>query len=583
MFQLPENFNFNHFEEGEKSKLINRIKKNIQDVLGDEELSKHIRGRNYSLQKEIILKTLIHEFNGSDAKIKLKITSVINIGFLSCSGTVPRLQDKTFLSFIVEKLLSSEEYYDYGLMSIFFLLDDYSEYDTNLLLDQIKEDKKDFIYNSILRGLTKKIQIKIPNNILNEIKENAKKTLNIRENLRYRNLFSKIFNDNKEILNTYFEPIIHSVNRNINRLFADQDVLTLVKPIYVNLYSTELPIFKKIDVYLNKNLDNPNYLPQIIDFVSHFKAEHWSHPFYKNYYKKYFSLAYKFKENGDIRSIGLIFEAFNYSGIIDFKEGKMIDEDFFIKLLKDLKFEYRSGKSQSLNAKYQFIESYLGLRPKPKLIRPKLQNNVNSSTLKKKSVNEFRSDFKECDFEINSQLRDLKFFEMSLSPNTQVWLEIINEFLTILHSCYDYPDYFRTPAQKWKSEPKDMSPWVSTVLLRKFKERLKDKSGVSGGDSDHWIDEIPIEDKLLKSEENLNHENILEEKYNKHKGQIFREAGKSGFGILCIADIRGKIKSNKIAAFPLKKCFQVFYENDIWVAVFLLQAFTETPSKVKSK
>jgi hypothetical protein len=111
---------------------------------------------------------------------------------------------------------------------------------------------------------------------------------------------------------------------------------------------------------------------------------------------------------------------------------------------------------------------------------------------------------------------------------------------------------------------------------------LKDKSGVSGGDSDHWIDEIPIEDKLLKTEENLDHKNILEEIYNKHKGQIFREAGKSGFGILCIADIRGKIKNNTIAAFPLKKCFHVYYENNIWVAVFLLQAFTGTPSKVKS-
>lgn len=68
---------------------------------------------------------------------------------------------------------------------------------------------------------------------------------------------------------------------------------------------------------------------------------------------------------------------------------------------------------------------------------------------------------------------------------------------------------------------------------------------------------------------------------NFKRRQIFREAGKSGFGILCIADIRGKIKNNIIAAFPLKKCFHVYYENSIWVAVFLLQAFTETPSKVK--
>lgn len=126
-----------------------------------------------------------------------------------------------------------------------------------------------------------------------------------------------------------------------------------------------------------------------------------------------------------------------------------------------------------------------------------------------------------------------------------------------------------------------MSPWLSRILLHRFRTRLKDKSGVSGGNSDHWIDEIPIEDKLLKTEENLDNQNILEEKYNKHKDQIIREAGKSGFGILCIADIRKEIKNNIVVAFPLKKCFHIYYKNNIWIAVFLFQAFTKTPSKVK--
>ena len=136
---MPENINFNRFAERKKSMLIRRTKQNIQNLLGDEMLSKHIKERKYSLQKEIILKTLIQEFNGSDAKVKPKIINAINIGFLSCSGTVPRLQDKTFLSFIIEKLLASEEYYDYGLISLSFLLDGYSEFDTNLLLNQIDQ------------------------------------------------------------------------------------------------------------------------------------------------------------------------------------------------------------------------------------------------------------------------------------------------------------------------------------------------------------------------------------------------------------------------------------------------------------
>jgi len=294
------------------------------------------------------------------------------------------------------------------------------------------------------------------------------------------------------------------------------------------------------------------------------------------FYKQYFNLIYKFKEKDDIHSIGIILDTFNYSSIIDFNKGMIFDEKFFSKILKDLEFEYRTNKSKLLNAKYQFIESYLGLRPKP-------QEFKRPSSLRAKKVEKFNSRFKECDFEINRQFRELKFFDQELTPNSKIWLEIIDEFFILLHSCYDYPYNFRTPAQKWKSEPKDMSPWLSTVLLPRFRSRLKDKSGVSGGDSDHWIDEISIEDKLLKTEENLDQKNILEEKYNKHKDQVIREAGKSGFGILCIADIRRDIKNNSVAAFPLKKCFHIYYENNIWIAVFLFQAFTKTPSKVKSK
>ena len=72
----------------------------------------------------------------------------------------------------------------------------------------------------------------------------------------------------------------------------------------------------------------------------------------------------------------------------------------------------------------------------------------------------------------------------------------------------------------------------------------------------------------------------IEEKYQKHKKQILREGGSSGCIILILADIREEIKSNKYHAKIPKKCFKIFFENDIWIAVFLFQAFTKTPSKV---
>ena len=574
---MPDKIVFNSFAEGEKSRLIKEIKENFQSILENEKLSKYIRDKSYSVQKELILKTLIQEFKCSDDKIKQDLIRAINIGFLSCSsGIIPRSQDKIFLKFIAENLLSSEIYHDYGIISLIFLLNDYSEYNTNLLLNQLEEDKRNLIYDSILRGLKDKVEIIAPDNFINEILANIKKTFSKTELVHYRGLFSKVFDNNKELLKNYLDSIIHFIEQNIYRIFIDQDVLTLVKPLYINFYTDEIIIFDKMDDYLQKNLDNPDYIMSIIDFISYFKTEHWPHPFYKKFYKQYFNLVYKFKERDDIHSIGIILNAFDYSSIINFNNGKFFDEEFFLKLLKDIEFEYRTNKSEILNAKYQFIESYLGLRPKSHEIKK-------ISPLRTEKLKEFKSGFDECDFEINRQFKELKFFEMEITPNSKIWFEIIDEFFLLLHKCYDYPYYFRDPAQRWKIEPKDMSPWLSSVLLHRFRSRLKDKAGVSGGDSDHWIDEIPIEDKLLKTEEGLNQNNILEEKYKKHKDQVIREAGKSGFGVLCIADIRKEIKNNSIAAFPLTKCFHIYYENNIWIAVFLIQAFTRTPSKVKSK
>lgn len=124
-----------------------------------------------------------------------------------------------------------------------------------------------------------------------------------------------------------------------------------------------------------------------------------------------------------------------------------------------------------------------------------------------------------------------------------------------------------------------MNPWMGSKLENLFQDRHKDHASVAGGDSDHWIDEIPIEDKLLRSDENLKNDNIIEEKFNKHKKQILKEAGKSSFGVLVIADIRKEVKNESINPQSLKKCFQVFYENYIWIIAFILQAFTKTPSK----
>ncbi len=52
----------------------------------------------------------------------------------------------------------------------------------------------------------------------------------------------------------------------------------------------------------------------------------------------------------------------------------------------------------------------------------------------------------------------------------------------------------------------------------------------------------------------------------------------TGYGILNIVDVRESIKSNIIYASLIPKVFKIFYENNCWIAVFIFQAFTKTPS-----
>ena len=93
-----------------------------------------------------------------------------------------------------------------------------------------------------------------------------------------------------------------------------------------------------------------------------------------------------------------------------------------------------------------------------------------------------------------------KGFWKLFNPNSTdsiTWLELIGYFGKLLHISYDIEGLLRMPAQIWTHEVRDMQPWVSEELMRGFTSRLKDGVSVSGGHSDHWIDDIPIEDKLL--------------------------------------------------------------------------------------
>lgn len=161
-----------------------------------------------------------------------------------------------------------------------------------------------------------------------------------------------------------------------------------------------------------------------------------------------------------------------------------------------------------------------------------------------------------------------------------MWLRIIGKLFGLLRASAKDKGVLRERAQSWKSEEKDMSPWTNQWLEERFGKKHTIKPQISDGHSDHFIDNIALEDKLIRTNENLNNVNLIEEKYKKEKRQVKREGVMSGFQILLIVDIRTEVKEGKLDAIRIPKCFKIFYEEGYWTAAFLFQVFTKTPSNL---
>lgn len=190
--------------------------------------------------------------------------------------------------------------------------------------------------------------------------------------------------------------------------------------------------------------------------------------------------------------------------------------------------------------------------------------------------------YPDCYFQLKKQLDELNFRDIcvTLSPSGELWLKIIGKLFGLLRASAKDKRVLRERAQSWKSEEKDMSPWTNQWLEERFGKKHTIKPQISDGHSDHFIDNIALEDKLIRTNENLNNVNLIEEKYKKEKRQVKREGVMSGFQILLIVDIRTEVKEGKLDAIRIPECFKIFYEEGYWTAAFLFQVFTKTPSKL---
>ncbi len=194
-------------------------------------------------------------------------------------------------------------------------------------------------------------------------------------------------------------------------------------------------------------------------------------------------------------------------------------------------------------------------------------------------ANFFNTKDKDLDFVIISQLEKGGFSTESLIPSAYDWFDAVNFFGNLLHQAYDNERVFRAEALTWKYEVEDMQPWVQKQMNREL-ENAHHGTAVSGsGHADHWVDKVPVESKLLKDSSDLEFGKLLSKKIRECEGQLKREAGKSSFAVLLIADCRKEIKISNLNQSPLPDCIRIHKSEGYWIAVFVFQAFSGPPTR----
>lgn len=183
---------------------------------------------------------------------------------------------------------------------------------------------------------------------------------------------------------------------------------------------------------------------------------------------------------------------------------------------------------------------------------------------------------------IKSKLKKLNFnikTDKFSKEDIKDWFKILSFLGNALHISFDNPKYFRDIAKRWKDEVTDFQPWIQEKLMEKFGQNHVKNASVSGGHSDFKVFEIRIEVKLYKESDMKNVNGVKNDLWKKHKSQIIRESAHSGLGILLIADIRKEIINNEIDASQLGLCVDIEEDEGTFIAIFIFQAFSKTPSK----
>jgi len=161
---------------------------------------------------------------------------------------------------------------------------------------------------------------------------------------------------------------------------------------------------------------------------------------------------------------------------------------------------------------------------------------------------------------LNRHLVEAGILEQEVKNIQDTTWKLLLEYLTsLLIQSYNKRNSFQITAEKWKKET-EMHEWFD----RKFIEFNLDHDFIfyhteadsGGGKCEHFINDIPIEDKIIDKSDYQKMKKFLEEQYENYYPQVRRYASgkQSRYGILLIADRREEIKNDIIRASVPEKC-----------------------------
>ncbi len=213
--------------------------------------------------------------------------------------------------------------------------------------------------------------------------------------------------------------------------------------------------------------------------------------------------------------------------------------------------------------------------------------DIKNPYYKEKSIKEYKGTVFE---KINRHLKEAGILEKEpRNIQDKTWKLLLEYLGRLLIQSYNKKNSFLKSAEEWKKEI-EMHEWFH-IKFQVFKQEhnfitYHTEAESGGGKCEHFINYIPIEDKIVDKSDNKEMKAFLEEQYKKYYSQIRRYMGgqQSKYGILLITDKREGIKNDVIRASVPENCliFQYNERDDLWCAVFAFQVLLKSPSQLKA-